>query len=77
MTDQRHVRSGFASDDRFDDVVLLPAGETVYLSINTSRIQRAPADREMNLSQMSSVEFFVVNGMPDSAFFIDNLRLTN
>jgi hypothetical protein len=73
--DAHHYAGGHDPADRFGRAVELPAGEATHIRMELVDIKHAPADRLMDLSQIESVNMFIVRPETDFAFLVDNVRL--
>lgn len=76
ISDRHHYHSGHDPKDRFGRAVELPAGEATHICIELADIKHAPADRLMDISQLESVNLFLVRPETDFVFLVDNVRLT-
>lgn len=74
VNDNQHKQHDWSMADRFNQSFQLAHGWN-YLSFSLDDIQHAPANRLMDLSQISWVEIFV-GKLPESRIiYLDNLRL--
>jgi hypothetical protein len=76
VSDEAHANSGYAHTDRFADSVELPPGKHVPVRIKLADVQSAPESRQMDLSQINSLNLFVQSPESDFELMIDNVRLT-
>ncbi len=75
LFDAPHEQTGFAPDDRFHRSVVLPPESHVSVEILLSDVKDSPASRQMQLSEMSTIEIFSPVPQPARIFFLDHLRL--
>ena len=61
-------------NDRYNQTFTLLPGPN-YLTIPLSAVAAAPVDRELDLSDIRLVQFFLVNPQQPRTIFLDNLRL--
>jgi VanZ family protein len=76
ITDRRHEQSGFDPADRFERSINVPAGQHRMFDISLTDVRHAPANRDMNLSDVDRVEIFVADAGSPGVLQLDNVRLT-
>lgn len=74
VNDIYHPQHAWENTDRFNRSFRLNSGWN-YLSFPIADIQRAPLNREMDLSKISWVEVFVGKLPENRVIYLDNLRL--
>jgi len=77
ISDEQHAASGYAHSDRFSTSAELPPGKHVPIRIELGDVQSAPESRQIDLSQIKSLNLFVVRPESDFEFLMDNVRLTD
>ncbi|NNC98603.1 MAG: hypothetical protein HKN85_00315 [Gammaproteobacteria bacterium] len=75
ISDQLHPASGFEPSDRFISRYVLQPRKMVHIRIQLSEIRVAPAQREMELRRLKSVNIIVDRPDNNFVFMVDNLRL--
>lgn len=75
LHDHQHVANDYADDDRFHEMILVPANAHISVSIPLSSIQDAPAARKMDLDQMWTIDLFAVQLKKPASLLVDALRL--
>lgn len=75
LHDRQHLENNFADDDRFGQVILVPANEVVSVAIPLNEVRNAPASREMNLSQMWAIDLFAIHLQQPAVLLVDRFRL--
>ncbi|MEP3482037.1 MAG: hypothetical protein ABJZ55_22530 [Fuerstiella sp.] len=75
LHDHQHVYNGFPSDDRFHEVILVPAGQVITMQIPLSNVRNSPANRQMDLGQMWTIDLFAIHLQEPAVLLVDGLRL--
>lgn len=75
ISDKLHSVSRFKPIDRFESSFTIPPAAVVHIRIALSDVRKAPAKRTMDLTQIESMNLFVVRPESDFVFMIDNVRL--
>lgn len=76
IQDEQNQLNGGDYHDRFQQEVILKAATTTHMVFDLAKVKAAPADREMNLQQVHSVDIFSPNTTAPVSFLIDDVRLT-
>ncbi|MDA1230289.1 MAG: hypothetical protein O2856_05905 [Planctomycetota bacterium] len=75
ISDKSHSLSGFDPDDRFKSSFPILPEEKVHIRIALSEVRKAPATRTMDLTQMESMNLFIVRPEKAFVFMVDHVRL--
>ncbi|MEJ7590469.1 MAG: hypothetical protein WKF77_02900 [Planctomycetaceae bacterium] len=75
ITDKLHAAFGHAATDRYGTSVELPSDKQVHIRIDLVDVQNAPASRRMDMTQIESLNLFVVRPETDFVCMVDNVRL--
>ncbi|MCA9051007.1 MAG: hypothetical protein KDA89_19865 [Planctomycetaceae bacterium] len=75
ICDRRHLTTSMEYSDRFHRDIILPPKEQFSLSVPIDEIRSAPADRELDLTQIAVLEIFSIDAAHPIVFHMDNLRL--
>lgn len=75
LHDRQHVENGYADDDRYHEVVQVPAGAAVSVSILLPDVKSAPANRSMDLDQMWTIDLFAIHLQEPAVLLVDEVRL--
>lgn len=76
LNDRRHWKRNFPDDDRFHQLVKLPAETHVPVKIDLRDVRSAPASREMDMDDMTMIDLFAPDVSERRIFRVDNIRLT-
>ena len=75
LHDREHVDNGFPHDDRFHEVISIPAGQVITMTIPLSNVRNSPADRQMDLDQMWIIDLFAIQLQEPAVLLVDGLKL--
>ena len=75
IADKQHAASGRATTDRFETSVELPSKKQIHVRIELADVRNAPASRRMDMTQIESLNLFIVRPETDIVFMVDNVRL--
>lgn len=75
IADKFHAATGHETTDRFGTTVELPLGQHVHVHIELSDVRTAPASRRMDMTQIDSLNLFIVQPETDFVFMVDSIRL--
>ncbi|MBC7964291.1 MAG: hypothetical protein H7Z17_00070 [Fuerstia sp.] len=75
ISDNLHAATGYESTDRFATSVELPPQQDVHIRIELKDVENSPATRQMDLSQINSLNLFIGRPKSDFVFMLDNVRL--
>ncbi len=74
IDDKQHSQSGYLYADRFNQVITLPSGWSFH-KVSLVNIINAPQNRQLDITRLSSVSFFLVEPSQTTLLFFDELRL--
>ena len=74
--DMQHLKTGYFFSDRYNQRFTLLPGQNQF-SFALADIQSAPANREMNMSNIVAVSLFTVHLKQPLVFYIDTVRLSD
>ncbi len=74
VNDKKHEEGQQLYKDRYNRSFILHHGWN-DIKISLADIQKAPANREMNMSEISELGFFVIRQKTDKIIFLDDVRL--
>ena len=75
ISDNLHAATGYESTDRFATSVELLPQQDVHIRIELADVEESPATRQMDLSQINSLNLFIGRPKSDFVFMLDNVRL--
>lgn len=75
LHDHQHVINGFADEDRFHEVISVPARKVVSLQIPLAEVKNSPTNRQMDLDQMWTIDLFAIHLQESAVLLVDGLRL--
>ncbi len=74
VNDRAHEKTGWVDEDRFNKTFQLNSGWN-RLAVPLDTIQKAPATRLMDLSQISLIVLYAKSLLAPRAIYVDNMRL--
>lgn len=75
ISDNLHAATGYEATDRFATSVELPPQQVVHIRIELADVENSPATRRMDLSEINSLNLFIVRPKSEFVFMLDNVRL--
>lgn len=75
LHDQQHVANGFPDNDRYHEVVLVPAEKEIAVDIPLTEVKNAPETRPMDLDQMWTIDLFAIHLEQPAVLLVDEVRL--
>ena len=74
--DEENERNGLGYRDRFHQEFVLESASTTNVVIDLAKVKAAPADRQMDMTEINMLDIFSANLAEPATFFIDKVRLT-
>ncbi len=75
IADSQHPATGYDPTDRFSTHITLPAKTASQISIDLHDVEVAPISRKMDMTQIFSINIFMIEPKQLESLHVDNIRL--